>query len=436
MSDRFVPQRALVVGVDPHRENLDVIGICFPEEVVLDETFDNTRAGHERLWSHARGLAEEQGLSLVFGLEDGSNYGYALARYLLGQGCHVKEVNPRMTNRQRDFYGQDKTNRLDALATAAIVMRAHEQLPDLQAGEQATQATQELSRYREQLVREQTGDVNRLHSYLANQYPGYKSFFDEVNGVTALHFWAAYPTPSHLRPLAAQQLADSMYDWSHHRLSPATCLQKASHIFHLLDDCPVPEPDLLTQAQAAIICDLAQRLLQLKRSIEAIEAQLQHTLPATGQQLETFRGIGTVLAAVFVGETGDPARFHQDKDRFASYNGSAPATRGTGQHSRQVQNRWCNRRLKSALEQVAFTAYRQDSLSAAYYQACLNRGLAPREARKRLMRRLSDVIFALMRDKAPYDLQVHRRKQEEKRERKAWQPPSPAAKPCAIPSLR
>ena len=45
MSDRMVLQRVLVVGVDPHRESLDVIGICFPEEVVLDEAFDNTPVG-------------------------------------------------------------------------------------------------------------------------------------------------------------------------------------------------------------------------------------------------------------------------------------------------------------------------------------------------------------------------------------------------------
>ena len=435
MSERLVLERALVVGVDPHRESLDVVGICFPEEVMLDEAFANTRAGHEALWSKAKSLAAEHDLSVVFGLEDGSNYGYSLARCLLCHGCQVKEVNPRMTNRQRDFYGQDKTNRLDALATAAIVMRAHEQLPDLAAVEEATEATQELSRYREQLVRDQTAAVNRLHGYLANQYPGYKSFFHEVHGVSALHFWASYPTAAHLQGVAPQQLADFLYDKSHHRLTRTACLQKATHILHSLDDAPLHEPDLLAQAQAAIISDLAQRLLQLRHSIEEVEAQLQKTLPATGQHLETLRGIGTVLAAVFIGETRDIARFHQDKDRFASYNGSAPATRGTGKHVRQVQNHWCNRRLKSALDHVAHTAYRQDPLSAEYYQSCLNRGLAPSEAHKRLMRRLSDVIFAMMRDRASYDPEVHRRKQEERKKGKAWHPPSPAAKPCALPSL-
>ena len=119
MSIPFALDNVLGVGVDPHRESLDVVAIRFPEEIVLDDAFDNTQAGHRALWSIAQALAAEHDLCLVFGLEDGSNYGYALGRYLVNQGCRVKEVNPRMTNRQQDFYGEDKTNRLDALATAA-----------------------------------------------------------------------------------------------------------------------------------------------------------------------------------------------------------------------------------------------------------------------------------------------------------------------------
>ena len=127
MDHWFAIDKVLALGVDPHRESLDVIAIRFPEEILLDEPYDNCRAGHDALWSQANALAAELDLALVIGLEDGSNYGYTLGRYLTNRGCPVKEVNPRMTNRQRDFYGQDKTNRLDALATAAIVLRVYDQ---------------------------------------------------------------------------------------------------------------------------------------------------------------------------------------------------------------------------------------------------------------------------------------------------------------------
>jgi transposase len=412
MRSPFALDTVLAVGVDPHRESLDVVAIHFPEEIVLDEAFDNTRAGHRALWTTAQALADDRSLSLIFGLEDGSNYGYALGRYLVNQGGCVKEVNPRMTSRQRDFYGEDKTNRLDALATAAIVFRAFDRLPEVSAVQEATEATQELSRYREQLVKEQTAKLNRLHRYLANQYPTYKTFFSKLNGVTALHFWATYPTPAHLRATTLDELADFFHDKSKRSLGLEAARQKASQIFHALDDALLRDLGLLAEAQGAIIRDLAQRLLQLKRSLEVIEAHLEETVPATGQQLDTFQGIGIVSAAVLIGETRDTARFNHDKDRFAKYNGSAPVTKGTGKHARQVENHWCNRRLKSTLGQVALTARHNEPLSTEYYQACLDRGLDTGEAHKRLMRRLSDIIFAMMRDKAPYDPEIHRRKQQ------------------------
>ena len=159
MNNRFTLDGVFAIGVDPHRESLDVVGIHFPEEIVLDETFDNTPAGHRALLSKAQELATEHELALVFSLEDSGNYGYTLGRYLAQQGCRIKEVNPRMTNRQRDFYGEDKTNHLDALAAAAIALRAYERLPDVTAIQEATEATQKLSRYREQLVKEQTAHL-------------------------------------------------------------------------------------------------------------------------------------------------------------------------------------------------------------------------------------------------------------------------------------
>ena len=412
MSDGFVLDKVLAVGVDPHRESLDAIGIRFPEDIILDDSFQNTSASHHALLSRAQALATQHELTLVFGLEDSGNYGYALSRYLTQQGCRVKEVNPRMTNRQRDFYGQDKTNRLDALATAAIVLRAYQRLPDVTAIQEATQATRELSRYREQLVKEQTASLNRLHTYLANQYPAHKVFFSEINGVTALNFWMMYPTPAHLKETSPEELAYFLYEHSNHRLGKEASHKKAQHVLEHIDADHTPDLDLLTRAQGQIISDLAQRLLRLKRSIESIKAGLEEVLPATGQQLQTFHGLGTVLAGVFIGETVDTARFDHDKDRFASFNGSAPATKGTGKHVRQVENHWCNRRLKAALDQLAFNARRYEPLSRAYYQDCLDRGLDRREAHKRLMRRLSDVIFAMMRDKTPYDPAIHRRKQQ------------------------
>ena len=76
---------------------------------------------------------------------------------------------------------------------------------------------------------------------------------------------------------------------------------------------------------------------------------------------------------------------------------------------------------------LALGACHREPLSAAYYQACLDRGLEPHQARIRLMRRLSDVVFAMMRDKTAYDPEIHRLKQERNKTRKKGKSVAPAS---------
>jgi transposase len=411
MSTQFVPENALSVGIDPHRDTLEVVAIRFPEVILMDEEFENTPGGHRALLERAQEVALELHLSLTFGVEDTGNYGYNLARYLVERGCEVKEVNPLKTDRQRDFYGEDKTDHLDALATAAVVLRAHQRLPDVKPVREAVQATRRLSRYREQLVKQQTTALNRLHNLLANQYPGYKSFFNPVKGATALAFWQAYPTPNHLEGISIEELVDFFHEKSHHRINREAGREKAQLILDSCKQVLSSNQGLLIETQARIIQDLARRLSQLKQSIDEIEAQLVEALSATGQQLETMDGLSVVLAGVFIGEALNTERFDNDPNRFASYNGTAPAIKGSGQHYRHVENRWCNRRLKNGFHQLAVNAARHEPLSKEYYERLTGRGMESNHALKRLMRRLSDIVFAMMRDKTPYDPDIHRRNQ-------------------------
>jgi transposase len=427
------------VGIDPHRDTLEVVAIRFPEVMLIDEEFENTAAGQRALLQRAREVASVHNLRLTIGVEDSGNYGYNLARYLVGQGCEVKEVNPLKTDRQRDFYGEDKTDHLDALATAAVVLRAYQSLPDVKPVREAVQATRELSRYHEQLVKEQTAAINRLHNLLAKQYPGYKSFFNPITGVTALAFWQTYPTPDHLEDVSLSELADFFYEKSHHRINHEASRKKAHLILHNCEQVLSSSQGLLIKTQAHIIRDLAHRLAQLQQSIEDIKAQLEVAVSATGQQLETFNGLGIVLAGRLIADTVSTERFDNDPNRYASYNGTAPTIKGSGQHYRHVQNKRCNRRLKNAFHQMAVNAARHEPLSKEYYDHLVEeKGMERNHAIKRLMRRLSDIVFAMMRDKTPYDPDIHRRKQARrgKKKEESVAAAEPQQEPSTFPSPR
>jgi hypothetical protein len=109
-----------------------------------------------------------------------------------------------------------------------------------------------------------------------------------------------------------------------------------------------------------------------------------------------------VLAAAILGETGDIGRF-PGRNAFAKYNGTAPAKNSSGGRARHRARRACNHRLKRAFWLAAYAAVRHDDLAEAYYQRCLARGLSKIESMKRVARRMSDIVYALLVRGERYD---------------------------------
>lgn len=130
--------------------------------------------------------------------------------------------------------------------------------------------------------------------------------------------------------------------------------------------------------------------------------------------------MGEILAATLIGEVGDIRRF-PSRHAFAKYNGTAPASHSSGGRERHTARRSCNHRLKRALWLAAFAAVRHEPLAAAYYRRCLQRGLTKIEAIKRVARRMSDILYAMLKHQAAYDpdripTAIAARQQSEKKE--------------------
>ena len=125
-------------------------------------------------------------------------------------------------------------------------------------------------------------------------------------------------------------------------------------------------------------------------------------LPATGQTITTMPGIGTILAATIIGETTSVTRF-RSRAAYAVYNGTAPARHSTGGRERHKARRDCNHRLKRAFWLAARVAALHDPLAKAYFNQCKSRGLSYNECIKRVARRMSDIVYALLKSGGDYD---------------------------------
>ena len=103
-------------------------------------------------------------------------------------------------------------------------------------------------------------------------------------------------------------------------------------------------------------------------------------------------GIGPVVAARILADVGDVTRF-VDRNRFASWTGTAPLDASSGEQNRHRLSRAGNRRMNHVLHIVAVTQIRLDTDGRAYYRRKRTAGKKRMEAMRCLKRRISDAVY-------------------------------------------
>lgn len=116
---------------------------------------------------------------------------------------------------------------------------------------------------------------------------------------------------------------------------------------------------------------------------------------ARGSTLMDLHGIGPSGAARVLSDVGD-IRWFADRDRFASWNGTAPLDASSGDQKRHRLSRAGNRRINRALHIMAVVQLRNATEGRAYFDAKKAAGKTSMESMRALKRRLSNVVYARM----------------------------------------
>jgi transposase len=133
-------------------------------------------------------------------------------------------------------------------------------------------------------------------------------------------------------------------------------------------------------------------LVALDAKLKKIKAELTATVPERGSRLMDITGVGPAGAARILADVGDVARF-ADRNRFASWTGTAPLDASSGEQIRHRLSRAGNRRMNHVVHIAAIVQIRHDTEGRASYRRKLAAGKTPMEALRCLKRRLSDVIY-------------------------------------------
>ncbi len=144
-------------------------------------------------------------------------------------------------------------------------------------------------------------------------------------------------------------------------------------------------------------------LVAVDRKLKKMKAELKAAVQDRGSTLMDIHGVGPAGAARIMADVGDIARF-ADRNRFASWTGTAPLDASSGEQIRHRLSRAGNRRMNHVIHIAAIVQLRHDTEGRAYYRRKLAAGKTPMEALRCLKRRLSDVIYRrLVADAQPVD---------------------------------
>jgi transposase len=326
------------IGVDPHKLSATIEVVDDRETVLATGRFGTDKAGCAAMRKHVAAWPER-----VWAVEGSNGAGRPLAQRLLADGEQVVDVPAKLSARVRlfDTGHNRKTDAHDAHAVAVVAVRT--QGLRVLSYDVELEALRMLVDRREELTRARIQTVNRLHRLLSELTPGWAKM-DITTGQAEAILASVRPRDvagKTRRRLAAEQLGE---------------------------------------------------LVAVEKKIKASTKELKAMVLARGSRLMDLPGVGPVVAARILADVGDAARF-ADRNRFASWTGTAPLDVSSGEQIRHRLSRAGNRKVNHMIHIAAATQIRLDTRGRAYYRRKLAAGKTRLEAMRCLKRRISDAVY-------------------------------------------
>lgn len=143
---------------------------------------------------------------------------------------------------------------------------------------------------------------------------------------------------------------------------------------------------------------LLEMIALLERQLTELEAEIEQYLPIT-----TCPGVGNVLGAIILSEIGDITRFSEPK-KLVAFVGIDPSVKQSGQFV-GTYNKMSKRglpHLRRAIWLADVVAAFHDPVLSAFYQKKRTEGKHYYTAIGAVARKLTFIIYAVLRDNKPY----------------------------------
>lgn len=385
-----------IVGIDIGKNHHEA-SIVSPEGKQIGRSlrFATTHKGADSLMSF---IFKNIGNSpCVFGMEATGHYWYPIYSFLKAKGYTIYVINPIQSDSLRKMYiRQTKNDSIDSFLIAEVIRFG--QFGTTSMADENILAMRQLCRYRDSVISSRTEIKLRIGTIMEQIFPEYEKQFSSLWVSTSMGILEKYLTPENIENAPIDELFEIIKDKSHNRLTRAKAIsikEAAADTFGI---------KIAQDAFSFQLKQLIDRMNFLDKQIEALDCQILEYYEKFDCYLHTIPGIGMIAAATILAEIGDISRF-KNSSALVAFAGIDPTVRQSGEFN-STHNHMSKRGspyLRHAIFLAATTCSFHNSPLNAYYKKKRDQGKHHLTATGAVARKLTTVIYAVLRDSKPYE---------------------------------
>jgi transposase len=311
--------------------------------------------------------------------------------------------------RERKAPSGTKTDHLDGWGLADALRVDGQGWKPLQPLDPMTQQLRLLCRDEVSLIEQRTALVNQLQQALAEYYPAALEAFEDWTDGFTWEFVLAFPTPQALVNAGKRRWEKFLHT---HKLWRPETAKKRLKLFAQADQFKASEPIVQAKSQLAVslcklLCTLGQQLKLYRKQIEALfRKHPDHDL------FGSLPGAKKVLAPRLLGAVGNDPHRYGSQEVLQCIAGTAPVSYQSGKINK-VRIRWaCDKFMRHTVHLWADCFRKASAWGQAYYQKKRGEGMSHACALRCLGQRLLKILFRMLKNKTPYDAELHARNQQ------------------------
>ena len=405
-----------VAGVDVSKDFSDMCVIS-PDNKI----FQTVHIFHD-LTSLRRSLAALEAAELEFRekpvivMESTAHYHRVIAQFLQSSGYEVLVINPMQSGSIKNInIRKVKSDKSDAHRLALLY-----RLKTLHSTNQPNEILSNIRDYcrqRADIMNSHTAYVNRLTSLLDQAFPGYARIFSRVACKSSLAVLKTYPSPEAILAAEPDQLAKVISKGSRRGVHTAYVADKVESLLQAA--AAAHQINLKRKAYSVLIVMVAEMLESLQKHLDSLRKlvlELAHentSIEFEINLLQSIPGIGRYSAILLRAEIGNFTLFRKPKQLVAFF-GMDPSTRQSGKFvgTKTKISKRGSPYARAILDICAQSAVHPvkgkepaNPVLATYYAEKI-KTKEPKVAKCAIMRKLVNLIFAVLRDRKPFVLRT------------------------------